>query len=128
MKSKNQSGVVIYHTKYDSTSLPGQSGGSCYTGALMRQVGVNPVHGVAYKVTIEPIGAMVDSAPELWMYDVPNAKIEVSRAKKILKDKKSLAHKYARETLARHKAAKQAIKRETKEYYRWLGVKQFEKA
>jgi len=121
MKPKNQSGVV------DSTSLPGQSGGSCNTGALMRQAGVSPVHGVAYKITVEPVGAALNSAPELWPYDVKNAEVEVPRAKEILKDKKSPAYKYARETIARHEAAKKLAKKELKEYHRWLGVKQFKK-
>lgn len=132
MKTKNipNYGVVIYGQQYGSTHLPGESGGLCYTGGLIRQAGIDPVQGVAYRVTVEPIGAELGAQPEPWMYEANYARQkDVTRARQTLRKKTSIpaARDHARQVIARFNEGKRTYRAHLKFYFRWLGVRQFKK-
>lgn len=121
--------VAVYGQQYNTTQLLSpKEHASCYTGALLADTGLVPIQGVVYRVTAEPIGAVIGKEPEPWMY-LRNwaGEREVKEARQILRSKSADGKQktHAREVIGAYNESKQIYRAHLKEYYKWLGVKQF---
>lgn len=129
------SSTVRYNGLYGGLHTLGQkqTGIPCENGVL-RLAGADLVHGVVYRVTVEPIGATLGETPELhhhWgggasMFHQPKY---LAKMRRVAAGKGEFntpeARQHARECLASHIAAQEAHKAACRYYAQMLALRQF---